>query len=317
MGAGSVFSLLFIQILFWIGLVYSALLFLCYRKMAGWYNRRAGEKIVTHFRFRSLLPLVLTLVCMPVAFVVSEQVYKPDLGTGFIIMAGCLSLVCPVAWLVWRLVKAGSSANPRAGRWRLLYDVLLNLSIASGGVIVMGVAVALTVLASFTKWDRFFPKKWREFSGVDVVPATKTHYLVAAGLAVVALATQFFADSERLVGTILSVVLLVAVGMVLWQVWHTPRGERRAVAWRWGFIAVSSYMAFIATVWLIVIALVLLALYLVLTFVGGGKEGESSGNGRYKVSCDQLSHDILGGSNRCNLSGNTCQAIDGGSCPYK
>lgn len=311
-------------ILFWFSIIYTSLLVLRYRKVADWYNRRAGEEIVSYFRFRSLMPLVLTAVVAMIVFVVgmflaiSDETADRQSSTDTLLWVSSLVLVCPVAWLVWRLVKAGRSEHPRAVYWRLLYDVLLNLSIGFGGSIVLVVAVGLTVLGSFTKWNEFFPNKWRDIAGVEVVPESKTHYLVAAGLSVVGIVVQFIEDGDNIAGNIFGFVAMVALGVLVWQVCRTPKENRRSMVWRWGYIIVSSYIVFIVTFWVIFIVLALCVIYLILTYVvGGGVDGKSSGGGRYEVKCENLSHDILGGSNKCRISGDTCPMIHNGRCPYQ
>ena len=311
------------QILFWASIVYTSLLVLRYRKITEWYNRKAGKEIVSHFRFRSLAPLVLTAffgliaLCVGLTSATGDNVSNEQVSYNML-WAGILALVYPVSWLVWRLVRAGRSENPRAERWRLIHDASLNIAIGFGGGIVLIIGVGLTVLASFTKWDHFFPEKWREIAGVDVVPESKTHYLVAAGLSVVAIITQFIPNGENIVTTIIGLVALAVVGIVVWKIWHTPKELRHSIAWRWGYIAVSSYIVFIVTFWIILVIVTLYAIYLILTYVvGGGAQGKSSGSGNYRVTCNHLSHDLLGGSNKCDISGDTCSAINGGSCPYK
>ena len=206
------------QILFWASIVYTSLLVLRYRKITEWYNRKAGKEIVSHFRFRSLAPLVLTAffgliaLCVGLTSATGDNVSNEQVSYNML-WAGILALVYPVSWLVWRLVRAGRSENPRAERWRLIHDASLNIAIGFGGGIVLIIGVGLTVLASFTKWDHFFPEKWREIAGVDVVPESKTHYLVAAGLSVVAIITQFIPNGENIVTTIIGLVALAVVGI--------------------------------------------------------------------------------------------------------
>lgn len=315
--------LLLSQILFWGSIVYTSLLILRYRKITDWYNRKAGTGIIIHLHFRSLTPLLLTGVFGFTILIIGMLLSASndnitDQQVNNMLWLSCLTLVYPISWLVWRLVKASRSENPRAARWRLLYDALLNLSVGFGGGIAIIIAVCLTVLGSFTKWDYFFPEKWRDIAGVDVVPQSKKHYWVAAGLAVVAIITQFIPDGDHIAETIAGIVAMAAIGLVAWKVWRTPRKERHSIVWRWGYIAVSFYIVFIVTVWIILITVMLYVFYLILTHVvGSGTEGKSSGRTRHSVSCSHLSHDILGGSNKCNISGDTCPKINGGHCPHQ
>ena len=316
------FLIIVSQVLFWFGIIYTALLFLRYRRIADWFNRKAREEIVDHFHFRSLIPLVLTWVCGGIGMVIgfatssADELAEGQIGAGMAIGI-CLAVAYPVGWLVWRLTCASRAKNPSPARWKLLYDVLLLVSLAGGGSIVITVAVAITVLANLTKWGDSWRRRWEDIAGVPVVPETITYYLMGISVGVLAVICDLFKLSENTVGTIVGLYVLGIIGYLVWKLMKTPREGRRAVAWQVGYMVVSSVVIMLLTWWAIFAIIVVGVIWLALSLMGSGISGVSSGRHNYSVRCNHLSHDLLGGSNKCDISGGTCEALSGGRCPYQ
>lgn len=310
------------QILFWFGVIYAALLILRYRRVADWFNRKAGEEIVDHFHFHSLIPLVLTWVCGSIGLIIGFATSSTDalaegrIDPGMALGIG-LAIAYPVGWLVWRLVRASRAENPHSARWKLLYDVLLLISLAGGGSIVITIAVGITVFANLTKWGSSWRRRWEEIAGVPVVPETITYYLMGVSVGVLAVICDLFKLGENVVGTVIGLYVIGIIGYLIWKLKNTPREGRRAVAWKVGYMVVSSVVIMFLTWWAIFAIVAIGVIWLALSLMGGGVSGVSSGRHNYSVQCNHLSHDLLGGSNKCDISGGTCEALSGGQCPYK
>ena len=315
------FLIIVSQVLFWFGIIYTALLFLRYRRIADWFNRKAGEEIVDHFHFRSLIPLVLTWVCggigMAIGFATSSTDELAEGHSMGMTLGMCLAAIYPVGWLIWRLMRASRAENPSSARWKLLYDVLLLISLAGGGSIVITIAVAITVLANLTKWGGSWRRRWEEIAGVPVVPETITYYLMGVSVGVLAVICDLFKLSEDTVSTIIGLYIIGIIGYLIWKLKKTPREGRRAVAWKVGYMVVSSVVIMFLTWWAIFAIVAIGVIWLALSLMGGGVSGVSSGRHNYSVQCNHLSHDLLGGSNKCDISGGTCEALSGGRCPYQ
>ena len=130
------------QILGLFGFVFSCLLFLRFGKVKGWFNKKAGTEIVSSFSFRSLRTLIVTgvlgFVMMMVGLLCSVGLFidKTPTDTQMYWFAGtfvALTLVYPVWRVIRRIVRCSRAKNRKAERWRLFYDVAVNLAGLFGG----------------------------------------------------------------------------------------------------------------------------------------------------------------------------------------
>ena len=198
------------QILGLFGFVFSCLLFLRFGKVKGWFNKKAGTEIVSSFSFRSLRTLIVTgvlgFVMMMVGLLCSVGLFidKTPTDTQMYWFAGtfvALTLVYPVWRVIRRIVRCSRAKNRKAERWRLFYDVAVNLAGLFGGLLLLVILSFVAVILSFTKWNGFVPKHLREMSGVDVVPESNSYYWIGAVLGVVAVLSQFWgSDGEAVIG---------------------------------------------------------------------------------------------------------------------
>ena len=225
------------QILGLFGFVFSCLLFLRFGKVKGWFNKKAGTEIVSSFSFRSLRTLIVTgcWVCNDDGGPALQRglfIDKTPTDTQMYWFAGtfvALTLVYPVWRVIRRIVRCSRAENRKAERWRLFYDVAVNLAGLFGGLLLLVILSFVAVILSFTKWNSFVPKHLREMSGVDVVPESNSYYWIGAVLGVVAVLSQFWgSDSEagnRLAGGI-SVLASSVMPGIRYAVPHPKAGSR-------------------------------------------------------------------------------------------
>lgn len=309
------------QILGLCGFVFSCFLFLKFSSIKGWFNKKAGTEIVSSFSFRSIRTLIITG------------------GLGFIMMiAGMLSYAllfmdetpadAQACWLagiyvalvlaypVWRVVRrirnCSQAENKKAETWRLFYDVAVNLAALCGGLLVLVVLSFVAVILSFTKWSHFVPGRLYEMAGVDVVPESKKYYWVGAALGVVAVFSQWLSSSSQdIIGGVVCVSALALIGYAWYQIRSAAPENKKRLRWQWGYMILTTYAVFTITWILIFVAIALLILYIVLAATGntGGKD-------KYKVTCDNLTDDVINGRGICKITNARCRMRDTGVCPY-
>ena len=302
------------QILGLFGFVFSCLLFLRFGKVKGWFNKKAGTEIVSSFSFRSLRTLIVTgvlgFVMMMVGLLCSVGLFidKTPTDTQMYWFAGtfvALTLVYPVWRVIRRIVRCSRAENRKAERWRLFYDVAVNLAGLFGGLLLL-------VILSFTKWNGFVPKHLREMSGVDVVPESNSYYWIGAVLGVVAVLSQFWgSDGEAVIGWLVGISVLALIGYAWYQIRSAAPEGRKQIAWRCGYMVLTTYAVFTITWILIFVAIALLILYIVLSAAGN-----SGGKGKYKVTCENLIDDVINGRWICKITNSRCKMRDTGVCPY-
>lgn len=309
------------QVLGLCGFVFSCLLFLRFGKVKGWFNKKAGTEIVSSFSFRSLRTLIITgvlgFVMMIVGLLCSVGLFMDNTPTDtqvywFVGTFVALALIYPVWRVIRRIVHCSHAENKKAERWRLFYDVAVNLAGLSGGLLLLVILSFVAVILSFTKWSDFVPKHLREMSGVDVVPESKNYYWVGAALGVVAVLSQFWgSDGEAVIGWLVGISVLVLIGYAWYQVRNAMPEDRKQIAWRYGYMVLTTYAVFTITWILIFVAVALLILYIALSATGntGGKD-------KYKVTCENLTDDVINGRGICRITNSRCKMRDTGVCPY-
>lgn len=67
----------------------------------------------------------------------------------------------------------------------MIYDILLNLSIPGGFMMLVGGSFVAVIL-SFTPWNQVIPRKLNRLSGVNVVPANLYYYAIGITLGIMA-----------------------------------------------------------------------------------------------------------------------------------
>ena len=153
------------QILGLFGFVFSCLLFLRFGKVKGWFNKKAGTEIVSSFSFRSLRTLIVTgvlgFVMMMVALLCSVGLFidKTPTDTQMYWFAGtfvALTLVYPVWRVIRRIVRCSRAENRKAERWRLFYDVAVNLAGLFGGLLLLVILSFVAVI--FYEMEQFRPQ---------------------------------------------------------------------------------------------------------------------------------------------------------------
>lgn len=140
-----------------------------------------------------------------------------------------LTLVYPVWRVIRRIVRCSRAKNRKAERWRLFYDVAVNLAGLFGGLLLLVILSFVAVILSFTKWNGFVPKHLREMSGVDVVPESNSYYWIGAVLGVVAVLSQFWgSDGEAVIGWLVGISVLALIGYAWYQIRSAaPEGRNR------------------------------------------------------------------------------------------
>lgn len=304
------------------GLIFSCVVFLKFDKVKGWFNKRAGTEIVSSFSFRTLRTLILTMVLGYVMFLVymltSILILGESATEGQLLWYGVVFAVLTLAYPVWRIVQRflqyGRSADKKADMWRIIYDVIMNITFLFGGIMLMVVVSFVAVILSLTKWSGFVPGRLRELSGVEVVPESKNYYIVGAVLGVVAVISQWVGDGgQTFIGWLVGISALAIILYAWYQIRNTPKEDRKQITWQWGYMILTTYAVFTITWILIFVALALLVLYIILMATGHA----GSGKDKYKVTCDNLTDDVINGRGVCSITNSRCTARDSGSCPYK
>ncbi|WP_308756427.1 hypothetical protein [uncultured Bacteroides sp.] len=314
---------LFSQLLGLCGFVFSCFLFLKFSKIKGWFNKKAGTKIVSFFSFRPFRTLIITgllgFVMMIVGLLCSVWLWGDGTSaeTQLYWLVGicvALTLVYPAWRVVRRILHCSRAENKKAERWRLFYDVVINWAGLCGGLLLLVVLSFVAVILSFTKWSNFVPSRLYEMVGMDIVPESKTYYWVGAVLGVVAVFSQWFGpDGEDVIGYMVGISVLAFIGYAWYQVRNATPEDRKRLAWRWGYMILTTYAVFTITWILIFVAIALLILYIVLAATGNAGGG---GKDKYKVTCDNLTDDVINGRGICKITNSRCKMRDTGVCPY-
>lgn len=303
------------------GFVFAFIVFLKFNAVKGWFNKRAGTEIVSSFGFRTLRTLIVTLVLgyvMVLIYIFTYAFLGSDMTEGLATTLFIILLALALAYPVWRIVQRfqqyGTSVDKKASLWLIVYDVVMNITALFGGFILIAVLAFAAVILSFTKWDNFVPGRLRELSGVDVVPASKNYYVVGAALGLIAVVSQWIGDGGQVfVGWLVGISALAIIAYAWYQIHSTPKEGRKQISWQWGYMILTTYAVFTITWILIFIALALLVIYIILMFMGH----TGSGNDKYKVTCDNLTADVINGTGICSITNSRCKARDSGTCPYR
>lgn len=311
------------QILGLFGFVYSCILFLRFDRVKGWFNKKAGAEIVTTFSFRPfrtlLLTAVLGFIMMPISLGLSMAFFsdaeiKDGQTLWFLGIFVILVLIYPAWHLVRRFLRMRQAENKKAERWRFFYDATLNIAGACGGLILLVILSFASVILSLTKWSNFIPDRLRVMSGVEVVPESKRYYAVGVVLGVVAVFSQWLgSDSEDFISWLIG-ISIVGIAVYAWYQIHSASPEdKKQLSWQWGYMILTTYAVFTITWLLIFAAIALLIIYIALAATGNAGHGKD----RYKVTCDNLTDDVINGRGICSITNSRCKARDVGSCPYK
>lgn len=303
------------------GFVLSCLIFLRFNSIKGWFNNRAGSEIVTFFSFRTVRTLFLTVIVGSMLFVIDHMLPYTSWGRNLSydvldwisILFVVLTLTYPIWRIVQRILHYSRSADKKTEMWRIIYDAMINAAMLFGGYMVVVLLSFVSVILSLTKWDKFIPKCLCELSGVDVVPESKTYYIAGAALGVAAVVSQFIDGGDVFIAWMVGVSLTAFILYAIYQVRNTPKEDRKQLGWRWGYMILTTYAVFTITWILIFIALILLVIYIIFMCIGDGDKSKD----RYKVTCDNLTDDVINGRGICSITNSRCKARDSGSCPYK
>lgn len=316
---------LFFQIFFWAGLVFAFIFFLRFEKVKGWFNSKAGKEIVTTVRFKDVKTLCITMILEWVMAMVGVIVTMPfysdkQLTDNQFALFVSLFLLAGLAYPVYRIIRRvrmfGKEDDRRAGKWRLFYDLFLNFVALSGGWMVVVIMSFVAVLLSLTKWNQFVPSRLRDLSGVDVVPQSITYYIVGCALGVLGVVSQFFGrENEDFIFGLFFVSFLLFLAYIVFRVYKAAPQDRKRLKWMYTYMLFTTYAVFTLTWLVIVIVLVLLVLYLILKIVFANTGG--SGRDRYKVTCDNLTDDVINGTGICKITNSRCKMRDTGVCPYQ
>ena len=233
------------QILGLFGFVFSCLLFLRFGKVKGWFNKKAGTEIVSSFSFRSLRTLIVTgvlgFVMMMVGLLCSVGLFidKTPTDTQMYWFAGtfvALTLVYPVWRVIRRIVRCSRAKNRKAERWRLFYDVAVNLAGLFGGLLLL-------VILSF-------------------VAESNSYYWIGAVLGVVAVLSQFWgSDGEAVIGWLVGISVLALIGYAWYQIRSAAPEGRKQIAWRCGYMVLTTYAVFTIT-WILIFVAVALSFFI-------------------------------------------------------
>lgn len=320
---------LLVQIICLFSFVFTFLLFLKFDKIKNWFNKKAGETIISSFSLRALrtpvisgfigILLVIGNVLFYGIFIEDEShLAETQLTETQIYWMFGISFILGMIYPTWRFIKRvklyRTAENKKAELWRFIYDVLIIVSICFGGAVTFVLLAFLSVILSFTKWNDFVPRHLHEMSGVDVVPKSNNYYFIGVALGIFAAVTQFIAgqNSEDIVGGIIVITLMIFCAFVWYKIRKATPEEKKRITWQWSYMAITVYAVFILTAIAIIIMLTLLVLYLVLSFIGN-----SGGKGKYHVTCDNLTDDIINGRGICRFTNTRCKMRDTGICPFK
>lgn len=322
MNAFNIIIALLFPLLSIFGFIFSCAVFFRFDKVKSWINKRAEKDIVSSFSFRTLRTLIITLVSgyvlMMAGVIISLSIWGETATDTSIFWSCSIFAALALAYPVWRLVRRirqyKDSNDKKAVKWMIIYDLLMNFAALFGGFLLIIVMAFAAVILSFTKWSGFIPGRLRELSGVEVVPESNKYYIVGAVLGLVAVVSQWIGEGGQTF--IAWMVGLSAVAIILYaffQIRNTPKESRKQISWQWGYMILTTYAVFTITWILIFIALILLVLYIILAATGHAGNGKDS----YKVTCDNLTDDVINGRGICSITNSRCKARDSGSCPYK
>ena len=311
------------QILSLFGFVYSCILFLRFDRVKGWFNKKAGAEIITTFSFRPfrtlLLTAVLGFIMMPLSLILSIFIFPDGNFTqeetfwffGIFIL---LTLIYPTWRVVRRFLRMRRAENKKAERWRFFYDATLNIAGACGGLILLVILSFASVILSLTKWSGFIPGRLRVLAGVEVVPESKRYYAVGVVLEVVAVFSQWLgSDSQNFISWLVGISVVGIAVYAGYQIYSASPEDKKQLSWQWGYMILTTYAVFTITWLLIFAAIALLIIYIALAATGHAGHGKD----RYKVTCDNLTDDVINGRGICSITNSRCKARDAGSCPYK
>lgn len=286
-----------VSLLFWVGLVYSLFLYFRFDKIKAWFNRQAGEEIVPYFIFRPFRTLFIT------GFIALAVFYGFLFTYGLIIDVPdpteeesariFLAAICIIAaYPLWRIIRRiytvfFTGGNRRSKIWRMIYDILLNLSIPGGFMMLVGGSFVAVIL-SFTSWNGIIPRKLYQLSGVNVVPANIYYYGIGIVLGLMVVVAQFVStDTQDTMVAIAAVGLFAFTAYMLFRLFRTKGEQRRQVAWQCGYMLFTTYAVFTLTWLLVVLVVILLIIGVALGTAtntlansaagGGGGTGGSSG----------------------------------------
>ncbi len=298
-------------------------MFLRFGKVKGWFNKKAGAEIVSSFSLRTIRTLCISLLLAFVFFLgialclgLTGLNTSGEIDEGYIIGFGLLwivlSLIYPVRHLIRRISRYKRSEDKKAAKWRLFYDLFINVISAFGGLSFFLIMPFVSVVLSLTKWDDFAPRHFREMTGFEVVPQSIKYYAVGVVLGFVGVLTQFMGSFGETLMSLISFTLIGFAIYMIYKIYRAGSGKREPFVWRYGYIILTTYVVFTITWMLILVAIALLILYIILTYVlDNGPEG------KYKVSCDYLTDDVIAGRGICSLTHSRCEMRDTGRCPMK
>ncbi len=310
-----------IMVLFSIGFYF--FMFLRFGKVKGWFNKKAGSEIVSSFSLQTIRTLCISLLlavvfsfgvtlCMGLTGMFDSSDIADGYYIGFGLLWLVLSLIYPVLHLIRRISRYKRSEDKKAAKWRLFYDLFINVISAFGGLSFFLIMPFVSVVLSLTKWDDFAPRHFREMTGFEVVPQSIKYYAVGVVLGFVGVLTQFMGSFGETLMSLISFTLIGFAIYMLYKIYRAGSGKREPFVWRYGYIILTTYAVFTITWMLILVAIALLILYIILTYVlDNGPEG------KYKVSCDYLTDDVIAGRGICSLTHSRCEMRDTGRCPMK
>ena len=109
----------------------------------------------------------------------------------------------------------------------------------------------------------------------------------------------------------MGISVLALIGYAWYQIRSAAPEGRKQIAWRCGYMVLTTYAVFTITWILIFVAVALLILYIVLFATSN-----SGGKGKYKVTCENLTDDVINGRGICKITNSRCKMRDTGVCPY-
>lgn len=303
------------------GFLLSCFIFLKFDKVKGFFNKRAGTEIVTFFSFRTVRTVLIALIVGGILSGVDYILPYTPLGKNMSDQAeewlSVFFVVLTLGYPAWRIVQCilqyTRSDDKKTDMWLIAYKALMNVAMLFGGYLAIIVLAFVAVILSFTRWCTFIPNGLRELSGVNVVPESKMYYIAGAALGVIAVVSQWIADGDLFVAWLVGISVTAFILYAIFRIRSTPKEGRKQLSWQWGYMILTTYAVFTITWILIFIALILLIIYIIFMFIGDS----SSSKDPYKVTCDNLTSDVINGRGICSITNSRCKARDTGSCPYK
>lgn len=284
-----------VSLLSWIGLIYSLFLYFSFDRIKTWFNRQAGEEIVPYFIFRPLRTLFIT-GCIALAVFYGFLWYygiisdAPDFTEEESVRLFFIAISIISVYPLWRIIRRirtvfFTSGNRRSKIWRMIYDILLNLSIPGGFMMLVGGSFVAVIL-SFTPWNQVIPRKLNRLSGVNVVPPNLYYYAIGITLGIMAILSQFVGDSaQEVIGGIVFFGLFAFTVYLLFRLFRAKGEQRRQLGWQYGYILFTTYAVFTLT-WMLIVAVVAL---LIIGFALGTVSNtlaNSTGGGNNSSSSD-------------------------------